>query len=257
VPPADSAIRAINRICDILNSFSEDDRALSLTEISRRIGLPKSTTYRFLEALESQGMLTREPQNQGFQLGYQLIRWGTLAQNGLDLRNLAIPILQELSTATGETAILSVRYGTVGIWLEVVESRQPVRLTRRVGQRLWLHAGASSKVLWAFLPEAEREQLFQEVELVPLRPSTITEPEAMRAELAAIRQRGYATSFEETDEGAMGIAAPVYNHTGQLVAGIGIAAPLSRVPPERIAPLAEQVLAAGRALSLQLGAAPR
>ncbi len=92
---------------------------------------------------------------------------------------------------------------------------------------------------------------------MPLRPSTITEPEVMRAELAAIRQRGYATSFEETDEGAMGIAAPVYDHTGQLVAGIGIAAPLSRVPPERIAPLAEQVLAAGRALSLQLGATPR
>lgn len=254
--PADSAIRAVNRICNILNSFSEDDRALSLTEISRRIGLPKSTTYRFLEALESQGLLTREPQDQGFRLGYQLIRWGALAQNGLDLRNLAVPILQALATATDETAILSVRYGTVGLWLELIESRQPVRLAMHVGRRLMLHAGASSKVLWAFLPAAERERLLQEVELVPLRPNTITDPVAMRAELEAIRQRGYATSFEETDEGAMGIAAPVYDHTGQLVAGIGIAAPLSRVPPEKVTALAQQVLVASRALSLQLGAAP-
>lgn len=254
MPPADSAIRAINRICDILNSFSEDDHALSLTEISHRIGLPKSTTYRFLEALESQGLLTREPHDQGFRLGYQLIRWGTLAQNGLDLRNLAVPILRDLAAATGETAILSVRYGTVGIWLELIESRQPVRLAMHVGQRIMLHAGASSKVLWAFLPDEERERLLQEVELVPLRPKTITSPDLMRTELQAIRERGYATSFEETDEGAMGIAAPVYDHTGQPVAGIGIAAPLSRVPPERAVELAQPVLQAGYELSRRLGA---
>jgi DNA-binding IclR family transcriptional regulator len=156
--------------------------------------------------------------------------------------------------STGETAILSMRFGNVAAWVEMIESRHPVRLALRVGERLQLHAGASSKVLWAFLPSAEIEALMAQVELAPLERNTITSPEQMRRELATIREQGYATSFEETDRGAMGIAAPVYDHTGRAVAGIGIAAPVTRIPPEEAPGIARHVLVAGRALSQRLGA---
>jgi DNA-binding IclR family transcriptional regulator len=116
-----------------------------------------------------------------------------------------------------------------------------------------LHAGASAKVLWAFLPEPEIKRILDEIDLVPLRPNTITSRVGMCAELAAIRQRGYATSFEETDLGAMGVAAPVCDHTGQVIAGIGIAAPLSRISPEKVQEIAPVVLEAGRELSRLLG----
>jgi len=253
VPKAESASRAINRLCDILNSFTGSQPVLTLTEISQRIDLPKSTTHRFLEALVSQGLLYSE-NGRGYHLGPQLIHWGMLAQASIDLRNLALPVLSTLMEATGETAILSVRFGSAGVWLEMIESRHPVRLAIRIGERLPLHAGASSKVLWAFLPQPEIESLLQQVELVPLEKNTITGPQAMRAELAEIRQRGYATSFEETDRGAMGVAAPVYDHAGKLVAGIGIAAPVTRVSPEQVPEVARDVLAAGRELSARLGA---
>ena len=250
---AESASRAINRLCDILNSFNEREPVLTLTEISQRIDLPKSTTHRFLEALVSQGLLYSE-NNRGYRLGPQLIHWGMLAQESIDLRDLALPVLRLLMDNTGETAILSMRFGSAGAWVEMVESRHPVRLAVRVGENLQLHAGASSKVLWAFLPPEESEQLFKQVALNPLEKNTITTPEAMRSELAAIRERGFATSFEETDRGAMGIAAPVYDHTGKLVAGIGIAAPVNRVTPEHVPEIARHVLAAGRELSTKLGA---
>ena len=254
MPLIDSGISTLDRVCSILNAFRGNEQSLTLTEISRRIHLPKSTTYRMLEALDCQGVIIREPHGHGYQLGYQLIRWGTQALDNLDLRNLALPYLNRLMCATGETAVLSTRVGNFGMWLQVVESQHPVRLAMRVGEPLNLHAGASSKVLWAFLPETEIQRILQEIKLIPIRPNTITDAGILRSELRTINLRGYATSYEETDLGAMGIAAPVYNHTNTPVAGIGIAAPISRVPPEKIPDLASFVLAASQDLSQCLGA---
>jgi DNA-binding IclR family transcriptional regulator len=254
---SDSGISTLNRVCLILNAFTENEQILTLTEISKRIQLPKSTTHRMLEAMECHGLIVREPHDSGYQLGYQLIRWGTLALSNLDLRNMALPVLQSLCASTNESAVLSARYGYFAMWIEMVECRQPVRLAIRVGEPLHLHAGASAKVLWAFLPDAEIERILNGIKLIPLMPNTITSPEAIRAELTMIRKRGYATSYEETDFGAMGIAAPVYNHMGQPVAGLGIAAPVTRVPPERVEELARLVLASCQELSLKLGAPAR
>jgi IclR family transcriptional regulator, KDG regulon repressor len=257
VTKADSASRTVNRICDILNSFSDDEAMLTLTEISHRIDLPKSTTYRFLAALESQGMVYSDPNSRGYRLGHQLIHWGMLAQSSIDVRNDSLPILRSLTESTGESSILSMRFGNIGTWVEIVESRHALRLAMRVGQSLPLHAGASSKVLLAFLPEHEIERLLGGIELKPIKKNTITDQQKFREELRRIRARGYATSFEETDGGAMGIAAPVYDHTGNLAAGIGILAPIARVPEARVPEVAEPVLQASYELSRRLGAPPR
>jgi IclR family KDG regulon transcriptional repressor len=250
-----SGMSTINRMCAILNTF-EEQKVLTLSDIGRRINLPKSTTHRLLATLEAQGILMRDSEGRGYRLGYQLIRWGMLAQNSLDLRNLALPILQKLSTDTQETAVLSViDYAHMAaIWLEQIESPQAVRWVKRVGQRVYLHAGASSKVLWAFLPEEEIEYILDRIELVPIQSSTITDKERMRQDLREIRQRGYAVSIEETDKGAMGVAAPVYDHRNKVVAGIGIIAPISRVPDEQIPEVAALVLEASYRLSRLLGA---
>jgi IclR family KDG regulon transcriptional repressor len=251
---ADSAGRSIIRIAEILNCFSVEEPVHNLTAISKRLGLPKSTSHRLLTTLVSQGFLMRDVHGRGYQLGYQLLHWGMVAQAALDLRTEALPIMRQLSHSVGETAILTVRDGMRGLYLEIVESAQPVRLTMQVGQRLRLHAGASSKVLLAFLPEVEIEQITSTIEMQPFTAHTIVNPMHLRAELAAIRQRGYATSFEETDLGAMGIAAPVYDRAGNAVAGIGIAAPLARIPPERVLEVAPAVIEAGQQLSVRLGA---
>ena len=185
----ESAGRSIIRVADVLNCFSVEEPVHNLTAISKRLGLPKSTTHRLLTTLLSQGFLMRDVHGRGFQLGYQLLHWGMVAQASLDLRTEALPILRVLSKAVDETAILTVRDGMRGLYLEIVESNQPVRLTMQVGQRLRLHAGASSKVLLAFLPEAEIEQILSNVELLPLTPHTLTDPDLLRAEFSAIRQQ--------------------------------------------------------------------
>lgn len=250
---ADSASRTLNRFCDILNCFSKDTSVLTLTEISRCVGLPKSTTFRFIEALQSQGILNADPHSHGYRLGYQLISWGSLAQDSIDIRNDASPILHELTDRTGETSVLSMRFGNVSTWIEVVESRQPVRLSPKVGQSLQLHAGASSKVLLAFLPESVTKEILSNIRLDGGGKNAIKDLPSLTKELQAIRAQGFSTSFEETDPGAMGIAAPVYNHLREVIAGIGIVAPLSRIPPERMKEFTPPVLEAARKLSRRLG----
>ncbi len=252
-----NGVSTVNRVCSILNAFSEEKMALTLTEISRAVNLPKSTTFRLLIALEEKGILNRDPDGRSFRLGYMLIHLGILAQNSNELRNVALPVLRRLSEQTRETSVLSVldRSNNAGVWIEQIESPQAVRWARRVGSPLKLHAGASSKVLWAFLPDAEIDCILAQIELTPFLPNTITEQERMRAELFGIRERGYAVSFEETDSGAMGVAAPVYDHTNRPVAGIGVIGPVARVSPEQIPEIAENVLSAGRELSRLLGAA--
>ncbi len=245
--------RSIGRLCSIINCFNDNCTTLTLSEISGRIGLPVSTTHRLLDALVQHGLLRRDPDLKRYQPGYRLIRWGSVAQASIDLRNLALPLLHRLSAQTCEDAVLSIRHDAVAIWLEVVHSRQTVTVATRLGMPLSLHAGASSKVLWAFLPEAEALALLDVIDLVPLMHNTITDRQAMRRELELIRRRGYATSFEETDPGAMGICAPVFDHTGRPVAGIGIVAPILRVPPEKVEALAQPVLQAGQALSERIG----
>jgi len=250
---SDSTLRVINRVCDILNCYSVDETSFTVTDISQKIGLPKSTTYRIIQALTSKGLLDNVDAHQ-YTLGHQLIRWGFISQSSINLRNLALPTMTSLMEATGETSILSMRFGYTGIWIEMVECRQPVRLVMRIGERLSLHAGASSKILWAFLPEKQIDDILEIIELLPLEKNTITDPHKMREELAEIRKRGYAISFEETDKESMGVAAPIYNHQGQPVAGIGIIAPVSRVPRERISEIADHVVKAGREVSARLGA---
>jgi len=177
MPSETSAVRTVNRISDILNCFTSEQPLLNLTTISNTLNLPKSTCHRLLTALEAQGFLARDTAGRGYRLGYQLLYWGMVAQTTLDLRNEALPSLQALCETTGETAILSIRDGNVGICLAMVESSQSVRLTMQVGRRIMLHAGASSKVLWAFLPEPEIRQILAEIELSPVQVNTITDRE--------------------------------------------------------------------------------
>lgn len=252
--PASTGKSTIDRMCAVLNTFSEDEKVLTLSEISRRIQLPKSTTHRFLTALVEQGLLYKDPDGTGFRLGYQILRWGMLAQRSIEFRNLALPILKEISQSSQETVVLSVRDGNAAIWVEQIESEQAFRIVKREGVRLLLHAGASSKVLLAFLPDDEKEALSSQIELVALQKNTITTQAELRKELQTICENGYATSFEETDRGAMGIAAPVYDHSNRPIAGIGIVAPVTRVPDDKVPEMAEMVVDAGKRLSLLLGA---
>ena len=140
--------------------------------------------------------------------------------------------MRDLTAETGETALLTVYQAHEVVCVAKVESSHPVRLALDVGVRRPPHAGASSKALMAFLPEEEIEDIVRSQGLPKLCVNTITDRDALNAELARIREQGYAQSVEETDLGAWGVATPIRGWDGEVIAAIGLAGPIPRFGDE-------------------------
>jgi len=215
--------------------------------------LPKSTLHRFLVGLESHGILRRDADDRQWRLGYRLFVWGSLAGESTGLREIANPIMRDLVAATGETAILTVYRSQEVICIDKVETRHSVRLTMEVGRRRLPHAGASSKALMAYLPEDEIEAIIRIKGLPQLCTNTITNPDELLSELARIRQQGFAESHEETDLGAWGVATPVFDRGGGVVAAIGVAGPNSRFDAARLQQYVTLCRQAAQRMSALLG----
>jgi IclR family KDG regulon transcriptional repressor len=222
------AVKTVDRLVKILDCFSPQQPVRSLTELSEQLQLPPSTLHRFLVSLESHGILRRDPGDKRWQLGYRIFIWGSIAAESTGLRNVARPIMRDLVVATGETAILTVYHEHEVICIDKVETSHSVRMTLEAGTRRPPHAGASSKILMAYLPEEEIQAIIRDQGLPKVCTNTITDPDELMAELARVRECGYAESREETDLGAWGVATPIRDRNGAVVAAIGIAGPSSR-----------------------------
>jgi IclR family KDG regulon transcriptional repressor len=228
-----SSVKTVDKMVQVLDAFCPDHPTWSLAELSAHLELPKSTLHRFLCGLESHGILRRDPVDMRWRLGYRLFLWGNLAEKSTGLRDIASPPMRDLVAATQETVLLTVYHAQEVVCIEKAETSHPVRLTLEVGTRRPPHAGASSKVLMAYLPDDEVRAIIADKGLPELCTNTITDPVQLQAELARIRTKRYAESHEETDPGAWGIATPIFDRNGAVIAAIGIAGPSSRYTSHR------------------------
>lgn len=228
------AFQVLERTFGILEVFTESQPEWSTTGIARELDLPVPTVHRILAALKRLGYVSQHAETRRFRLGVAALSLGERARALADLRPVAIGPLRELSAATGETALLTVLTPArdSGVCLERVETSQPLRLSVQPGRQLPLHAGASQKALLAFMPADEIDRLTAQ----PLQrfcTATITSRPALRRELAAIRARGWSSSYEETNVGVWGVAVPVLS-AADVVCAVGIAGPSPRLSEERV-----------------------
>ena len=228
------AFQVLERTFGILEVFTESRPEWSTTEIARAQNLPVPTVHRILAALKRLGYVSQHEETRRFRLGVGALSLGERARAAADLRPIAIGPLRRLSVATGETALLTVLTPERdrSVCLERVETPQPLRLSVQPGRQLPMHAGASQKALLAFMPEEDIERLIAQP-LERFCQSTITSPQALRRELKAIRARGWASSYEETNMGVWGIAVPVLADADVACAD-GIAGPSPRLSVERV-----------------------
>ena len=248
------AFQVLDRTFAILDLFDEERPEWTATEIARTLDLPVPTTHRILMALKQRGYVSQHEETKRFRLGVGALHLGDRAHASVDLRLLSRPVLKRLSRETGETALLTVVApgGSRGVCLERVETAQPLRLSVQPGRRVPLHAGSSQKALLAFLPEDAIERVLSQP-LERLCERTIVDPSDLRAELAHIRERGWARSAEETNLGVSGIAIPVLSERGVVVCAIGIAGPSARLDDARIASEFHQVASAAEEIATALG----
>ncbi|MBE3597791.1 MAG: IclR family transcriptional regulator [Limnochordaceae bacterium] len=261
------AIASVDKAVRLLLTLGHmPGRAAGITELAHRLQLTKNQVFRLLKTLERHRLVDQDPGGSLYRLGSGLLVLAAMARDGLQLVRAASPTLDRLAMATGESIHLAAREGLEAVIVDVRESLHPVRLTAQVGGRYPLHAGACPRAILAFLPPEQQEQVFRALPRLPrYTRRTVEDPEALRRELDAIRQRGYAISDEDVDLGARAVGAPIFaagpspsadggTWALQAVGALSIAGPTVRLPDPVLARYGEMVAAAAREISNRLGA---
>jgi DNA-binding IclR family transcriptional regulator len=254
--PRGAGVQSVERAITILKSFSAEKPEWGVGELSRELGLHKSTVSRLMNTLARGGLLSRNPETRRYRLGIALVGLAALVVSYGDVREVARPLLRELAEDCQESVNLVVLDEDQVINLEqFVPPARQVKNIGRVGRRMCAHCTAAGKVLLAHLAPGRLARVLT-AELPRFTVSTITDPRALEQELVQVREQGYAISQEELEDGLNAIAAPIYDHTGKAIAAASIAGPAYRVPPALFSHLAAQLQGMTTEISRQLGYMP-
>jgi len=234
VKPSPQGAQAALRAIRLLKLFSVEQPELRFGEICSRSGLNKTTAHRLLQALYSESMLDKSSVDGSYRLGPALMALGVQALSSNDLRLKARPLLKRLAEESGETATLEVPIDDTMLILDEVTGSHFVGAVGHVGTRWPMHATSTGKVLIAF-EDRGVERLDQR--LAPLTAKTITERQQLEEQLSTIRERGYAETVDELEDGFSGVATVVRGGMGQALGALSICGPTQRLPDSRRASL--------------------
>ncbi|MFJ8235384.1 IclR family transcriptional regulator [Ureibacillus sp. NPDC094379] len=243
--------KTVVRSMDILNLFIEHTE-LSFQEIIELSEIPKTTVYRMLKSLEEMEFLEKGLDAK-YRLGMILLKFGNLLYNRLDVRKIAYPIMQELHSDVKEAINLVIRDGEEAIYIEKIDDKQKVRLYTAVGRKSPLHAGACPRAIFSFLPEYEVKEYLDSVELKSYANGTFTDKEKLYEKVKQEREQGFTISHSELENHTSAVAAPIYNHLGEVVAGMAIAGLEANYQGENVDIFVDKLIKATTEISRKLG----
>lgn len=247
-------IQSVYKAIRILKAFGHETPEWGVAELSRHFGWHKSTVSRLLATLEAGGMVERDHETGKYRLGVELIALAGQVTQHADLRTLARPFLDELAARFGETANLTILYRGAAFNIEgSVPAERQVKDIGWVGRRTPPHATSTGKVLLAYLPAAELEQIMAGYSFQRFTPHTIAAGDELMRALEGIRAGGYATAIEELEIGLNSVAAPIFDRSGRAVAAISLSGPAYRMTPARLEEVRPDVVETAQRISALLG----
>ncbi|GHH44325.1 IclR family transcriptional regulator [Streptomyces candidus] len=247
-------VPAVTRALDILELFLEGDGTLSAPDITRKLGLPRTTVHELVTTLAARSYLVPVPEQPGrYRLGVRTYQLGSRYAEQLDLAAEGQNVAREVAETCDETVHVAVLEGADVIYIAKVDSTHAVRMVSAAGRRLPAHCTSVGKMLLASLPESELRTRIDGRELAAMTPNSITEPDALGAALADIRARGLAVEHRESNPDVSCVAAPVRDSSGRVVAALSVSVPMIRWSEERERELGELAAKGAADLSLRLG----
>lgn len=256
LPKTSSRLSSVANAIRLLKAFNDDEYELGVSSLAKRLGLAKSTVHRLASTLIKDDMLEQDKETGKYRLGLALFELGARVRRKMNVFNEAQFALKDLVEKTGETAHLTVLDHASVLFLYKFESRQAIRMKSVLGARVPAHCSADGKVLLAY----QTNEMIESIAvggLAALTPKTIIDVGQLMADLVQVRARGYALDDEETEIGLRAIAAPIRDHTGEVVAAISVAGPIQRMTKKVVMSHAPKVVAAADAISARLGHSPR
>lgn len=229
---ADQSMQTISRTIQILRSFSREEKELSLAEFHHKLGLSKSSLQRILNTLVNYGFLEKDEKRKTYRLGNELYYLGKLVEEHSHLLTVTRPYLKAIRDRFGESVYLNIIENNERKCIALEEGKHDLMTISYIGQTSPLHAGASAKLLLAFLPADKLGQYIEQTPLKPITDRTIVDQERLLTEVKDIREKGYASSSGERVVGVCSVSAPILNRWGEVIAGISISAPMIRVTEE-------------------------
>jgi DNA-binding IclR family transcriptional regulator len=236
-----SGVGGLDRAAAILGAFDEGHRELTLAALVRRCGLPRSTTHRTADRMLRLGWLDKPDER--YRIGNRLFEISGLAPIRHELREAVLPFLQDLYNATRSAVQLGVLDGPQVLIVEKITGHRPMPMLSQVGGTIPTHCSGLGRAILAY---SEREVVDAVIAagLVGRTPRTITNPDALRRELAVIPDRGWALDREEGNIGVSCVAAPIFGPLGEVVAALSVTGPTAAVRADRTGPAVRLAAAA-------------
>lgn len=242
---------AVERALSLLEAIAQRG-GLTNSELSRRLGIPKSSASYLLRTLEQRGYLRRERETGKYQLGLKVLSLSRGVLTGLDIRELALPVLRKLVDRCELTAHLAVLDRGQAVYVEKVDAPGFIKMDTWVGRYMVVHATSVGKALVAHLPKEEVEAILKEHGLPKRTAKTISTRAKFLLELERVRVQGYAVDDEENNLGARCVAAPVFDSLGEVQASVGVSGTTGQIDRRHLPRVAEMVKEAGRKISQHL-----
>lgn len=246
-------IDAVDRTLAILECFSSERPELGISEISRELGIHKSTVFRSLISLEARGLVKKDALTRRYTVGPKILRPAGAYLSTVDLHEKARPAMEMLRARTKETVSLYVLAGDRCVCVARVESPLEVRRVIKVGDQVPLYAGSSGKVLLAHMAEGARRELLSRAQLESPAPWPALDLKALEVKLPLIREQGFAASHEERVPLVSSASAPIFDATGEAIAALTVSGPTARFDGERVDQYARLVREAALEISEQMG----
>lgn len=223
------SVQSLERAFSLLEAFAPNNNELGISDLSRKLDLPRPTVSRLVATLEGLGYLRQNKKTRKYSLGLKLLHLGAVVQTGLNLIDIAAPVLQKLRENLKETVYIDVIDEDERVCIYSLPGLNTVRTVVEVGQRSPLYAGADSRMLLSSLSDEEFEAYVKRTKFIQFTPKTITDPEILKKVLSESRKLGYAYSANEFHAGSACFSAPIRDGNGKIVAAISVSFPESKV----------------------------
>lgn len=246
-------IQSVDRALTILNLLADSEKGLGVTEISNKLEVSKSTSFRLLSTLMQANYVKQDDESQKYFLGTKLLHLGQIVNNQLDIRKIARPYMEKLANEVQETVHLVIQENMEIVYIDKIESNQTIRMYSEIGKRAPMYCTGVGKAILANVPSVEQEHILKNIQFEKLTDKTITNEDDLKIDFEKIKQQGFSIDDEEHERGIKCAAAPIFDANNKVVAGISFSGPTIRVNDDNIEKLGKVVAQIAHEISQELG----